>query len=381
MRPLALLLVSVFALGCECASPPPRGSCASSDDCAAAEQCVDRRCVARTDAGGVADASTPDAPRLDTGPAPDVVCAAVEATATEIRLPVDIIVLPDESASMGPARDSVATAMQGVVRDALEASGVDYRVIWHGATPLPSLAGRVFYNTVALGSGPDAMFRPVLDTYDAWSPMLRADAQKVFVHFTDATSGDGGSITGYAGMFDAVLFARDAALWGSPGAPRFVYHTFIGLPVRSPADRPYEPTEPVETGASCAGGFVNARPLQEMAIRTGGLRFPLCEFDEFDSVFTRIADAAIESSRVPCELLLPEPPAGMTIDPSTIALRYGSGGSTEVLLQAGTAAECTDASFLLLSDRVQLCPTACARIEADTTATLTVLSGCDPELY
>ena len=69
----------------------------------------------------------------------------------------------------------------------------------------------------------------------------------------------------------------------------------------------------------------------------------------------------------------------MTIDESTIAIRYAmGGGGTEVLLQAASEAECTDGSFLLESDRVRLCPTACARIEADTTATLT--SSANPSV-
>lgn len=387
--PFSSSLVALVALGvasvagCECA-PAARMACATNADCRGSEVCLDRRCVRGTaDAGDpTLDAPLADVPRSDSGPAPDAVCAAVTSEAREIRRPVDIIVLPDESGSMGPARDSVAAAMQGVVRTVLEASTVDYRVIWHGATPLPALAGRVFYNSVLLGSGPDAMFAPVLDTYGSWSPMLRADAQKVVVHFTDATSGDGGSITGYTGTFDTVLFGLDPTVWGDASAPRFVYHTFIGLPARTPIDLPYEPTDPIETGASCSGSFVNAIPLQEMAIRTGGLRFPLCFFDEFDAVFQRIAEAAVDRSVVACELELPEPPAGMTIDPATIAIRYTNpGGTDEVLLQAASAAECTAGAFLLETDRVRLCPDACARVEADPMAVLTLLSGCDPELY
>jgi hypothetical protein len=52
-----------------------------------------------------------------------------------------------------------------------------------------------------------------------------------------------------------------------------------------------------------------------------------------------------------------------------------------VLLRAADAGACTDASFLLEADRVVLCPAACSRIEADSGAVLTLLTGCDPELY
>ncbi|MBZ0115802.1 MAG: hypothetical protein K8H88_02320, partial [Sandaracinaceae bacterium] len=95
------------------------------------------------------------------------------------------------------------------------------------------------------------------------------------------------------------------------------------------------------------------------------------------------ADSAIQRAAVRCELELPPPTGGMTIDLATVAVRYyaGSGGE-EVLRQVASSAECNDAGFLLEGGtRVVLCPAACTRIEADPNARLTVLSGCNPELY
>lgn len=375
-------LLFVWIAGCTCEGSP--AGCRTSAECLAGQTCVDRRCQSPGDAGSdvspgldaPADGPAPDAPR------PDAVCAAVESMAVEIRRPIDAIVLPDESASMGPARDSVAAAMETTFRTTMEAAGIDYRVIWHGTTPLPMLeaTGRVTRNVVGLGSGDDAMFKPVLDTYDAWRPALRDDALKVFVHFTDATSGTGAAISGYTGTFDEVLIAREPALWGTAGAYRFVYHTFVGLTPAAVPEVPYEPSEPLVTG-TCSGSFVNPVALQQMAMRTGGLRYPLCLFDRFDAVFRRIADSAIARASVACELELPEPPAGMTLDLDTLAVRYTSGGTSEVFLRAADAAACDDASFLLEADRVVLCPAACSRVEADGEAMLTLLTGCDPELY
>jgi hypothetical protein len=174
--------------------------------------------------------------------------------------------------------------------------------------------------------------------------------------------------------------AREPALWGTAGDYRFVYHGFVGLTPNTPASAPYAPTDPLVTG-SCSGSFVNPRALQEMAIRTGGLRYPLCDAPGFDAVFRAIAEAAIERAAVSCALELPEPPMGMTLDLATLAVRYESGGASEVLLRAADAGACNDASFLLEADRVVLCPAACVRIEADPAAVLTLLTGCDPELY
>jgi hypothetical protein len=380
---LLLSLTSLSIVGCACEPGTP--ACRSAADCAAGQACVDRRCVVPADGGadGGRDAALPpsDAPPRDSPPT-DAVCAAVEAAAVEIRRPIDAIVLPDESGSMGPARDSVAMAMETTFRTTMEAAGIDYHVIWHGTTPLPMLeaTGRVTRNPVLLGSGDDFMFRPVLDTYAAWRPALRDDALKVFVHFTDAQSGEGATITGYSGTFDEVLVALEPAVWGTAGSYRFVYHAFVGLPENVPAETPYEPSDPLVSG-TCSGSFGNPATLQEMARRTGGLRFPLCRFDLFDAVFRRIADSAIERASVACELELPEAPPGMTIDLATLAVRYASGATSEVLLRVTDAASCTDAGFLLEADRVVLCPAACARVEADPSAVLTLLTGCDPELY
>jgi hypothetical protein len=72
----------------------------------------------------------------------------------------------------------------------------------------------------------------------------------------------------------------------------------------------------------------------------------------------------------------------MSLDTSTVAVRYRSGDVVRVLRRAASDAECNDSSFLLVDDaRVVLCPDACAEVEADSTAVLTVLSGCDPALY
>jgi len=314
--------------------------------------------------------------------AADATCAAVEEMGRVIRRPIDAIVLPDESGSMADARDSVAAAMDGTFRTTMEASMIDYRVVWHGTFPLPMLeaTGRLTRNPVLLGSGDDFMFRPVLDTYDAWRPALRDDALKVFVHFTDATSSDGSTISGYTGMFDEVLVTREPALWGAPGAYQFVYHAFIGLTPNDPVDAPYEPAAPAVAG-TCDGRFQNSVPLQEMARRTGGLRFPLCLFDRFDAVFRRIAESAIERAVVPCELELPVPPPGRTLDPATIAVRWRpSAGEPVVLLRVASLAECTDTGFVLDGTRVTLCPAACARVTAEAGA-LSVLSGCSPDLY
>jgi hypothetical protein len=387
-RGLALALALAGALGGACSETAAQ--CRTGADCDGGI-CAEGRCLPRpgdageTDATGEADAppeveAAEDFTRPDVPPG-DMVCTAREEEAREIRRPLDVIVLPDESSSMGGQRDAVAAAMQTSFLDVMTTAGADFRVVWHGSWPLPALDPYLTYNPVLLGSGDDVMFAPVLDSYSGWSGVLRAEALKVFVHFTDATSGVGGGISGYAGSFDEVLVGLDPTVWGTAGDLRFVYHTFVGLTPNTPPEAPYEPTDGLVAG-SCSGAFVNPVPLQELAIRTGGLRFPLCLTDSFSAVFRRIAESAVERTAVPCELELPEPPPGGSLDLATVAIRYtaGTGGET-VLRQAASTADCDAASFVIEGERVVLCPEACAVVTADPAAVLVVLSGCDPDLY
>lgn len=386
VRNLAFVQVACLAVGLGCVRAAPPRRCSTSRDCSEDHVCVRETCRAPIDsgdggAGAATDVGPRDAPSTDTPPA-DRVCVSVESVAVERRRPIDVSVLPDESRSMGPARDSVVAAMETTFRATMESEGIDYRVIWHGTTPLPMLeaTGRLTRNPIALGSGDLVMFKPVLDTYDAWRPALRDDALKVFIHFTDATSGTGEAIVGYAGTFDEVLIAREPGLWGSAGDYRFVYHSFVGLSLNTVPDAPYEPSDPIVPG-SCSSSFVSPEALQEMARRTGGLRFPLCEVDRFDQVFRRIAESAIARAAVPCEMEIPEAPAGTTLDLDTLAVRYTDrGGGSAVLLRADAPANCSARGFLLEADRVVLCTEACRWVESDPSAVLTLLTGCDPML-
>jgi hypothetical protein len=322
--------------------------------------------------GGRTDATTADAN-----------CVGVESTATVVKRPIDFIILPDESGSMGTTRDAVANAMQREVKNALDAAGIDYKVIWHGSWPLASLAGKVTYNNVALGSGNGTMFKPVLDTFDAWSPALRANALKVFVQFTDGTSGIGGAITGYSGSFDDVLLAKSPTLFGTASARKFSHHVFIGVREKPTAADPWLPSEAV-VGVSCGTNYVAASPLENLAKRNEGFRFPLCRPDLFAGVFDRIARTAIQGATLPCELVIPPPPSGSSIAFNTVALKFKAGDGTErVFLRARNESECAADRFLLdeATRRITLCAAACTAAKADPRATLTVLSGCDPKVY
>src|SRR5262249_5207613 len=157
---------------------------------------------------------------------------------------------------------------------------------------------------------------------------------------------------------------------------------------KNPATDPYLPADPVVTD-KCTGGndtVANAgEAYQDLSIRTGGLRFPLCEFAGFDVVFQKIADDVITRSRVACHFDVPTPPVGQTLDYDKVAVNYtkGDGSGTieydQVLYNDGMpdCATHPDAFYINPTlNQVQLCPDTCNLVQADSGAALEVVFDC-----
>lgn len=400
-------LLALALLACDPADPG--NACDTSGDCDDGAACVDGRCAARADGGG-SDAGAidagraADAGRVDAGPvdAGSEVCRAVESAARVVTVPADILIVVDSSSSMGDARARIAEVINASFDAILNAAGIDYRVILFADPTLVSVDGalaaydpaRLFVINLPTGSGPGANFSVLLNRYDtalsgppptaevAWSTLLRPDAVKIFMHFTDATSGDGASFDGYSGTFDQELYALDAAQFGASAADKkLIYHSFVGHQANTPDTEPFGPSDPIASG-SCNGSFSAGAGYQAVAVATGGLRFPVCNYDGYPAVFERIADDVIDVVEVECTFPLPEPPVGETLDLTTVAVRYTRGdGSDEILLQTD-AASCDDGRFTIdeAAGTLSLCPAACTRIQADSAARVDVAFGCDPTL-
>jgi hypothetical protein len=315
------------------------------------------------------------APRIDAPPPPP--CASIEVDADVISRPIDIIVVVDTSPTMGPAVAQVEATINGAFASVIEAAGVDYRVILlaSGVTigPPLSTSGRLYTYDVATGSG--NAYAVVGSTYGTWAGALRPDALKVFLWFTDSSSGEG---PGQGAVFDATLLATDPVQFGTAGARNYLLHSIIGLVENSPPVAPWLPGDPVQS-ATCAGGGFPTGPgegFQELSVLTGGLRFPICQFAYFDAVFQTLADAVISGAAVPCEFDLPAPPPGETLDLESIELVYTSGGSMETLTQVMHVGQCFDGGFFVEGDRIRLCPGTCTRVSADPAAEIDIRFDC-----
>jgi len=116
--------------------------------------------------------------------------------------------------------------------------------------------------------------------------------------------------------------------------------------------------------------------------RTGGLRFPICEFAGFNVVFQRIAEDVITRTRVACDFDIPAPPAGSTLDLEKVAVNHtkGDGSGTVQYLQAPTSADCQPDAFYIENNHVYLCPDTCAIVQADTAALVNVVFACESKI-
>jgi len=365
----------------------------------------------------------------DGGLDPDSACAAQSAEATLIKKPVDIIFIIDNSGSMTDDIIAVENNINDNFASIIGASGVDYRVIMiaeHGnaspdesicvkaplstttCSPVPADPGQnppIFFQYSVTISSHDSICQ-LLKTYDGalpdqdgyapngWKEWLRKDALKVFVEITDdgiscsaagVTYNDGDNVnTGVtvADTFDTNLLAKDPDQFGDATTRNYIWHSIIGVKENDPATAAYLPADPI-IGTKCSlNGTASPGPgtgYQALSIKTGGLRFPICQNASFDVVFQEIAKGVIEGAQVACEFPLPTPPDGQMLDLDTVVVAYTAGGmgASTNFKQVKTAAECAADSFYIESEIIKLCPDSCAAVQKDNKAKLAILFGCD----
>jgi hypothetical protein len=336
----------------------------------------------------------------------DAACATTVAAANVVLRPVDIIVSVDTSPSMGEAVAAVRTNINVNFANILGSSGIDYRVILLASYPSlcidPPLGGadcatppakpantsRFFQYSIGMGST-EGLSRQ-LSSYNTadpngaapggWSDWTREDSAKVFLQFSDTT----GTSDISAAEFDSGLLALTPMRFGTAQARDYVYHGIQGVPPNMPASKPYVPTDPVLDGG-CSNGSLSGTAqaaYQDVAIASGGLRFPICEADLYDVVFNAVADSAVQAAKVACSFEKPVPPEGQYIDDNTVAVHYtpSAGGADVVFGQVLTSAACQSNAFYIEGDQVVLCPEACTLVQSDASAVVTLEYGCMSQL-
>ncbi|MEZ4382596.1 MAG: hypothetical protein R3A79_14760 [Nannocystaceae bacterium] len=408
-RRLALTAPLVVTLALPLAAACTGGSGESSASATATTAITGASATATTSTGGTttsdsaASESTTGA-KLDLGPDDDLPADTGECVASSLEpqvesIGVDVIIVVDTSNSMQAAIAAVENSINDDFAQILEGSGVDYRVIVLGDYPpgaqqsiciraplsatdcapppaIPAVTERYKHYDNNTGSG--AFLDNILAWYTSpdphglapqgWQGFLREDSRKVFLAMTDGNSASGDVALGEA--FDAALLGLQPPHFGAPGDRNYVFHAILSMPSNDPPTEPWLPDDPI---AGQAGS------IQQVAILSGGWRFPLALSDDFDVLFNEIAADVVDTTPIACSFAIPEPPPGETLDLNTVEIDYYVGGQGEPIAfhQVPGLGDCEAEAFYIDGDSVVLCPEACAVVQGDLAAKLDVRYGCD----
>ncbi len=375
-----------------------------------------------TDGDGVLDG---DEVILGTNPlVADQACASTNATASFAQKPVDIILVVDTSSSMSGEIDAIEANLNANLATQLDASNVDYQIIVladHGnadvdgkfgicidsplsgndcdtmdGDALPVDGARLKHYPIYVGSH-DAYDRILSDysltddgIYDVapqggkvpnlpygYGEFLREDALKVFLLISDDDSD--GATTSTAADFDSALLALDPAQFGTEDKRNYVFHNIIGMAGNS-ADTsiPLLPSDAIET-STCGGDSESAgEEHQALSILTDGLRFPLCDNDNFDAVFQAMAVSVTEGVALDCAYQIAEPAVGV-LDFQRMVGYFTDSASGELnrLSQVEGSGACEDDAYYVSAGLVSLCPSTCLAVQADDNGMLEFHVGCE----
>lgn len=363
------------------------------------------------DDSGPRDAST-DAPVVDL----DAACATAVETAEVEILPVDIIWVVDNSASMETAITQVQLGLNDFARR-IEMSGLDFRVIMLSLRGPSSPDGRFpvcipapLSGDSSCGDGP-RFFQSSVDIRStqpleqflgtlgqtpgfadgesrggpAWHALLRPEASKTIVVVSDDDSRlSAAQFETYAGgtnPFNSTTLPPGILDTSWDGL--FANYTFSGLYGWG------SETDPTET-CMFSDGSVPDNPGETytaLVSRTGGVRAQICDgASAWGPFFDAVASTVEETARISCEIPLPPPPDGMMIDADKVNVILSGSMASSVLPKVADAAACGPAGGWYYDDddaptQVILCPDSCddanELVRDEGAAGVEVQFGCD----
>jgi hypothetical protein len=334
--------------------------------------------------------------------------------------PLDIVFVIDNSGSMAEEIAAVRSNINENFAALIQESGADYRVIvlsrfgtdGNAVCIEPPLSGAacgaglyesdspVFFHYNAEIGSTDAFCRILgtLQQPDAegrapagWQTFLRPDAQKAFIVITDDSAacayadddvdvqfgGEGEDPFADALAFHQALLQKAPEQFGVLPEVRYQFYGFVGMRPGEPESEPWFPHQELQI-QTCDSAPSAGLSYQALSVITDALRYPVCEGRGFDAVFRVLARSVVESTRADCVFQIPAAPERQSINRATIAIEYRPGGDGEPvqIAQVQDSAACDERSFHLRDDQLELCPEACAIVEADTAARIDVLYGC-----
>jgi hypothetical protein len=339
------------AAECEAAAPICSATTNTCVECETSEQCPSDRPVCGNTSCNAA-------------------CAGTEITADFVQLPVDIIWVVDQSGSMDQETQYVQAKINDFVT-LINSTNIDYRVTMMAVTSgsnaicVPGPLGgascgnntrfRLANQRIGSTDGPSQ----VTSKYSLYSDFLRPNATKHFVFITDDNSSM--SATNFTNAVNAL---QPAGMF--TGFKVHAIYAYGQVPTTGC-------TGPFGTGAKIGTVYTT------LVANTGGARGVICE-DDWNTVFTDITTAIVSGSQVACELAIPAPPQGETLDLTKVNVKYQSGGTSTTLMQVPTASDCTTGGWYYDDNtnptKITLCPATCSAVQQDANANLKIELGC-----
>ena len=344
------------------AAPPADAGDVASDDVANDDTRPDTAGVDTTDE----DTARDTAP--DTSDDSGEVCATVDASAENVRFPVDIVWIIDNSLSMEEEIRIVEARINDFARF-IGDSGLDYRVVMISYDD--PVVGDGWYNVCVpepLSDAPgcpdtdSARYRHVrqivdsrdslqlfASTYSQYSDFLRPEAKLHIIEVSDDDSDVG------ADAFETSLGTL------SPAVPDdYVFHSIVGFTE--------DIRDPWCDGAGCPCAYNEGTVYRELTRRTGGVEASICQSD-WSPVFAAIQTSVVDGAILPCTYPVPELDSiDEEIDPDLVNVFFTpDGGARTVIPGVDGESDCgSDAGWYWddpgLPRFVNLCLASCGAV-------------------
>jgi hypothetical protein len=366
-------------------------------------------------------------------------CEGITEYPKQLRAPVDIIIVIDNSSSMGGEIEQVEARINDDLTAILANEEVDYRVVlvarygdvnqaigesdhpvcihaplgandcsdpnnqvlmqnppffYHYSADIRSrepfcdlLEGFSAPDELKLEGSDDRPWSSVAPI--GWRQFLREEAFKHFVVISDDDSqcsrGDWSfddrneSLAGENSAidFDTALLALSPRQFGTNVHRNYKWHSIVGLPEYSDPLEPWPADEPIQTGTCGEGSEGPGTGFQGLSVLTGGLRYPSCNNENFDAVFRALAETVLLGSFT-CEWEIPD-----VEDFSTDAVNVrwtDSSGLPQVIVNVEGENDCDEGGWYFDDpddpETVVACPSTCALFQSDAESRVDLLFGC-----
>ena len=311
--------------------------------------------------GGSDDGVDVDAPPGQTTDAAP--CATSAVAATEVKRPVDILWVIDNSGSMDAEEARVQTNMNNFAQS-IGNSGVDYRVVvitdtTHINVP-PPLGGSPQFLPVNMFVNSNDPLEKLVQTYPSYQSFLRPSSVKHIVVVTDDESD-----------WTKATFETQLAALTAPGfGPDWRFHAVVA------EDPPFDFNSHCFTLAAAVG----TRYIQLQQAHNGQF-FSLCDTN-WTPLFTTLAQTVTQGLTLPCTYDIPDPPGGQTLDPTKVNFVFTpTNGMPTTIGNVGTAAGCNGGPGWYYDDplaptQIIVCPATCNTLKGDPTGKVSVEFGC-----